>query len=702
MRARTHLGALAVAAAVVTARPSGAQGLIGYSRDAAARQQAAESAAIARPDATRAREHARVLSERPHVAGAEAQAITRDYVIAQLQALGLATEVREYDVWLPHPTSIRAWRVTPNAAELSVDEGPVSEDPTSGAWPQVPAIAGYGAAGDVTGQLVYVNYGLIEDYAALDSLGVSVAGKIVIARYGRSFRGIKSREAEKRGAIGLFVYSDPQDDGFAVGDPYPEGPMRPSQGVQRGSYMNAVGDPSTPGWPSTPNARRLTVEEMATPRIPIVPISHAVAAQLMRDLRGWSIPQAWQGAMPFRYHVGPGPVVARIRVQTDAATAGYKKIWNTLATLPGTDFPDELVIVGAHRDSWGPGAADNISGTVSVLEAARAIMEQVRAGWRPRRTMVFATWDAEEWGLVGSTEFVEQDSLRLLRGAVAYLNQDVAAQGPRFGSGGSPSLRATLRDVVKRVPYPGDTMSVYAMWRRQTGVTNVAEPPVGDPGGGSDFAGFYNHLGIPHADWGFGGAGGVYHSAYDSYWWMSRFGDPDFARHAAAARIGAAMMMRLANADILPYDYVEFSSVMRGYLPAMDRSLARLAPSVSSSPLRDAIDAFERSATSWTSARDAALTRAPARDILRQANAALLAVERALTRPSGLRSRPWYRNLIYASDVDNGYATMAFPSIGEAIRSDDARLVRAEIADLADRFRAAAARLDDARRALGR
>jgi N-acetylated-alpha-linked acidic dipeptidase len=676
-----------------------AQGLIGYSSAAAAGQRAAEAAAILLPDATRVERHVRALSERPHVAGTEGQAFTRDYVIDALKAMGMETEVRAYDVWLPHPTRLQAWRVRPDLLELDVTEGPIAEDPTSAAFPQTPAIAGYGAPGDVTAELVYVNYGLIEDYAVLDSLGVSVQGKIVIARYGRSFRGIKAREAEKRGAVGLFVYSDPLDDGFAVGEPYPQGPMRPSQGVQRGSYMNGSGDPSTPGWPSTAGARRLPLDSMPVPRIPIIPISHANAALLMRDMAGADIPQRWQGAMPFRYHVGPGPVVARLRVETDQATAGYKTIWNTFGIVRGTELPDELVVIGAHRDGWGPGAADNISGTVSVLEAAQAVMAQLRAGWRPKRTLLFATWDAEEWGLVGSSEWVEEERARLLAGGVAYLNQDVAAQGPRVGGGGSPSLRRTLRDVMATVPYPGDTLSVYAKWRQQANITDpAAVPTMGDPGGGSDFAGFYNHLGIPHADWGFGGSGGVYHSAYDSYWWMSRFGDPGFQRHAAAARIGTAMLMRLANADVLPYDYVEFASTMRRFAEPVARALG----ATESAPLGEALTRFEGAAQRFAAARDAALTAPPAAAALTRANQALLGVERALTRPEGLRSRSWYKNLIYASDVDNGYATMPFPSINEALRRNDRALAAAELRDLAARFDAATAKLDEARAALAR
>jgi N-acetylated-alpha-linked acidic dipeptidase len=288
---------------------------------------------------------------------------------------------------------------------------------------------GYGAAGDVRGEVVYVNYGLIEDYAQLDSMGVSVKGKIAIARYGRSFRGIKAREAEKHGAVGLMIYSDPADDGYARGDVYPVGPMRPSQGIQRGSVMNPNGDPSTPGYPSTANAKRIPLSQMEVPRIPVLPISYGNATELLRGLTGKAIPQPWQGGLPFRYHVGPGPVQARMAVTTDALTNPYKEIWDTFGIVRGSEFPDEIVMIGGHRDAWGPGAADNVSGTVSVLEAARAISEQVKAGKRPKRTIVFATWDAEEWGLIGSTEYVEEDSLRLSRSAVAYLNQDDVAQG---------------------------------------------------------------------------------------------------------------------------------------------------------------------------------------------------------------------------------------------------------------------------------
>ena len=613
----------------------GAQQMTGYTAPNAAAQRAAESAAIARPDSARLKTLARALADRPHIAGTASQARTRDLVIDALKDAGLETEVREYEVWLPHTVEYGVWRISPDAKRLDLREGSTPSDPTTVAHPEYPTVNGYSGTGDATGEVVYVNYGLIEDYAKLDSMGVSVKGKIAIARYGRSFRGIKAREAEKRGALALLMYSDPADDGYVRGEVYPEGPYRNERGVQRGSVMNGAGDPSTPGYPSKAGAPRIPLDSMPVPRIPVLPLSYGNAVELLRDLRGANIPQAWQGGLAFRYHVGPGPVRARVLVKSDTAIAAIKKIWNTFGIIRGSEFPDEMVVVGAHRDAWGPGAVDNVSGTTSVVESARAIAEQMRTGWRPRRTLVFATWDAEEWGLVGSSEYVEDDSLRLMRGGVAYLNQDASASGPAFGGGGTPTLRSVLRDVVKSVPDPSGKGSVYDVWRARSGVATGAEPAMGDPGGGSDFAGFYNHLGIPHSDWGFGGGNGIYHSNYDTYTFMERFGDPGYRYHAAAARIGTAMMMRLANADILPYDYAEFARTMRQYLVPIDSNLRAKGWSGSSAPLAAAIDRMERASLAFDAARDEALRRAIPAARQREVNAELLKVERAMTRPEG-------------------------------------------------------------------
>jgi N-acetylated-alpha-linked acidic dipeptidase len=690
-------------AAVLAASPvmAAAQALPGYSPAAAAAQRAAEQQAIAGPVPARASERSRELSKEPHIAGTAAQKRTADYVIAQMKAMGLETEYRIYDVWLPHATSVTITKIGARPTTLDLAEPPVTGDPAT-QLPQYLTVNGSSGAGTGEGDLVFVNFGLIEDYATLDSLGVSVKGKVVLARYGRSFRGIKAREAEKRGAVALLIYTDPLDDGFVQGDVYPEGPMRPVKGVQRGSVFNGAGDPLTPGYASKPGAPRLKPEETSLPKIPVVPISAYNAQLLLAEVKGTDIPRNWQGGLALRYHVGPGPVKVRVAVTTDAATAGTKPIINTLGYLRGSEYPDQFVYIGGHRDSWGPGASDNISGTVSVLEAAHALADLAKKGVRPKRTIVFATWDAEEWGLVGSSEYVEDDSLRLKKGAVAYLNQDVAAQGSQFGGGGSPSLRAVLRDVTKQVTDPKTKGTVYQAWRNATGTkADTLEPPMGDPGGGSDFAGFYNHFGIPIAEWGFGGPAGTYHSAYDTYAWMERFGDPGFEYHAASGRIGAAVALRLANAEVLPYDYAEFARTMRKYIAPVERGMSQKSWSPAPvAALSASITMLEQAATAFATARDGALAATVTKAQKDAANTALLTVERGFARPSGLTSRPWYRSLIYASDVDHGYSTMVFPGVNEAIRYGTEGDVQRELTDLAARFNAAAKALDTARAAL--
>lgn len=671
--------------------------LIGYSPATSAEQRRIEEIAMGGPQGTRAREHSRALSKEPHVAGTPAQTRTRDYVIEQMKAMGIETESRGYDVWLPHATGVKVWRMGRDTAELNLVEPAIKGDPVTELTPY-PTVNGSSAAGVAEGQIVFVNFGLIEDYATLDSLGVSVKGKVVIARYGRSFRGIKAREAEKRGAVALMIYTDPLDDGFARGDVYPDGPMRPLEGVQRGSVFNGAGDPLTPGYAAKPGAPRLSVDQTSLPKIPVVPISALNAQKLMQDLRGTDIPANWQGGMSMRYHVGPGPARAKVEVTTDAATAGTKTIWDTFGIIRGAEFPNEYVYIGGHRDGWGPGAADNVSGIVSVLESAQSVSDLMKKGWKPRRSIVFATWDAEEWGLVGSTEYVEDDSLKLMQGAVAYFNQDVAAQGPSFGGGGTPSMRGVLRDVLKTIPNPAGVGTLYDAWKITSGIRDTASPPMGDPGGGSDFAGFYNHLGIPIAEWGFGGPSGTYHSTYDTFAWMEKFGDTDFKYHAAAARIGATMVVRMADADILPYDYVEFANTMRRYLPAMRRGFATKGwDTTAIAPLGTAIDKLQQSAQHFAVVRDSMLRTPLPKATRENTNKSLLKVERAFTRPSGLKERPWYRSLIYVADIDNGYSNMNFPGVNEAVRAGNGDLAKAEITDLVGRFAAATAAIDEAR-----
>ena len=670
--------------------------LTGFTASGSAAQRELERRAIAIPSPDSARRIARALAAEPHVAGTPAQERTRDYVNAELRKLGLRIETRSYRVYLPHATGVQVWRTSPLPAELPVTEPAVPGDSAS-ALPQYPTVNGYSAGGTAEGEIVYVNYGLVEDYATLDSLGVSVKGRIAVARYGRSFRGIKAREAEKHGAVALLIYSDPIDDGYVSGDVYPKGPMRPVRGVQRGSVFNGYGDPATPGYAATESATRLTAGQMTVPRIPVVPVSYGTAAALLEGVEGTRIPTGWQGGLSFRYHVGPGPVRAKVSVALDAQP--FKMIHNTIATLPGQAGNEEVIVIGGHRDGWGAGAGDNVSGITSILESARAVVRALE-GKAPVRTLMFATWDAEEWGMLGSTEFVEDDSLRLQRGGVAYLNLDVSATGFDFGAGGSPSLRGLTRELARNVNDPRGTGSVYAAWRKRTAVADSAEPAMGDPGGGSDFAGFYNHLGIPHADWGFGGPGGVYHSAYDSNRWMEQFGDTGYVAHAAAGKLAAAMLLRLANADIVPYDYVEFGNTMRRYTTRTSAQLASINAG-DASTLDAAWQAFTARATAFNRSRDSVLaTTTLSTDVRRRVNTALRQVERRLARNEGLKSRPWLRGVIYAADVDNGYSTMIFPTIGEAVRAKNATLARTELADLVTRIGSAGTALDEARVAL--
>lgn len=688
---RTFLLGAAVPVALGAQAP-----LAGFTSAASARQRDLERRAIAVPSPDSARRIARALSIEPHIAGTSAQERTRDYVNGELRKLGLRVETRSYRVYLPHATAVHVSRISPDPMDLAVDEPAIASDSVSG-LAQYPTANGYSGAGDVTAEIVYVNYGLVEDYVQLDSIGVSVQGKIVVARYGRSFRGIKAREAEKHGAVALLIYSDPIDDGFVTGDVYPAGPMRNERGVQRGSVYNGYGDPSTPGYGATESAQRVSVDQMQIPHIPVVPVSYSTASALLEGVRGARIPQGWQGGLSFRYHVGPGPVRARVQVTLD--NQPFKTIHNTIATLPGKANADEVIVIGGHRDAWGAGAGDNVSGVTSILESARAVVRALN-GQSPGRTIIFATWDAEEWGMLGSTEFVEDDSLRLQRGGVAYLNLDVSATGFDFGAGGSPSLRGLTRELTREVPDPRGNGSIYAAWRKRAAVADTAEPGMGDPGGGSDFAGFYNHFGIPHADWGFGGPGGVYHSAYDSRTWMETFGDTGYVAHAAAARLAAAMLLRLANAEIVPFDYVEFGRTMRRYTERTTRQLASINAGDASS-LDAAWKVFSEHAASFSRVRDSVLAIGSVSvTAQRSANAALRQVERRLTRAEGIRSRAWVRGLIYAADVDNGYSTMIFPTIGEAVRAKNASVARAELADLVTRVNSAAAALDDAQAAL--
>lgn len=690
------------ALAALAPRSAIAQGLPGYTPAASVAQRSLEQRLATSADPARARAHSHALTRRPHVAGTPEQQATARYVLEQMASYGLDTSRADFEVYLPFLDSSVVEIVAPRPERLSLDEPPLPGDSTSqvAIWP---AMAGLGGEGDATASLVYVNYGLPDDYAVLDSLGVSVRGKVVIARYGRSYRGIKVREAEAHGALAILIYSDPADDGYAVGDIYPEGPMRPPFAVQRGSVRPLSGaDPGSPDWPSVPGARRLTPGEMHLATIPAIPISYGNADHLLRPMRGPGAPRGWQGGLPFRYHVGNDNVRVRVGVWLEPVARRWKRVTNTFGTLRGTTWPDEIVLLGGHRDAWGPGAVDNVSGVASILEAARILGDAARAGQRPARTLVFATWDAEEWGIIGSSEWVEANAEALSANAVAYLNLDVSAAGTSFSGGGSASLHPLLRELTRLVRQPDDTTTVYEAWRLRTRPSRGADVRLGDLGGGSDFAGFYNHLGIPSAAFGFGGPYGVYHSAYDSFDWMRQFGDTSFQAHAAAGALSALFLARMANAAVPPFDYVAYADHLRAQVTAMSASgRTPTLDAASSKVLLQAVARLDAAARTWTGVRDAMVATAPQASVV-AANAHLRAVERALTRPEGLTDRPWFRNLVFAADRDNGYANVALPSVAEALVDGDAARVRREADDLARRIDAAARQLDQAGTALAR
>jgi N-acetylated-alpha-linked acidic dipeptidase len=697
VRSALFLTALACAASAL----AGQQPLpLGFTPGDTAAQRALEARLLAIPDTASARDLTRDLSARPHMAGTAAQAATRDYVIAHLRDWGLDTWVKSYDVFMPQVDTVQAWVLPrPGAApqRLTLGEPPVPGNPVT-TGPQIPPFNGYTGDGDVTAPVVYVNYGLIEDYQTLDSLGVSVRGRIAIARYGRSFRGIKAREAEKHGAVGLIMYSDPQDDGYVRGDVYPQGPMRPAGGIQRGSILNVDGDPATPGYASVAGAPRLPEDSMPLVHIPVMPMGYGNAQRLLEALDGPSASTTWQGGLPFHYHIGPGPALAHLKVRREHGAQGTHTIWDTFGMIRGAVYPDEWVVVGGHRDAWSPGAADDISGTVTVLEAARAFAEAARAGVRPARTLVFATWDAEEWGLIGSTEFVEEMADSLRAHVVAYINEDDMTQGTTFGGGGSPSLKRLVREATRVVPDPAGPGSVYDVWlRRLKGDTTKLT--LGNLGGGSDFAGFYHHLGIPAAAVGFGGPSGIYHSMYDSFDWMNRFGDPGWREHRAAAQLVSVIVARLADARIVPLDYVEWGSEMTRLVDQLDSAIARRGWSVSTQPLKDALGQFTATARTFAAVRDSVLGSGAERPWER-VNTALMQVERRFTRPQGLVSDSWFKSLQFASDVDNGYATLAFPTVNEAVRYADAATAERELADVVARLGASRQALEEATQAL--
>ena len=682
--------------------------IFGYRNPAAELQ--AEKTFLAVPDPTLAKQHLQFLTSAPHVAGSPEDHRNAEYVLDQYKAAGLDAYIQPYKVWMGLPLEIRVDVVAPEGVVMHgpsperVNDDPFQKDPRI-----LPAFNEYSPSGDVTAEVVYANYGRPEDFQKLKDMGIDLKGKIVICRYGEVFRGVKPSIASQYGAAGVLLYSDPMDDGYFKGDKYPAGPWRPDTGVQRGSVQYLFkypGDPTTPGIASVPElpAEKRVSPEKATdlPRIPVTPLSYADATPILQNLGGPDSPRSWQGALPFTYHVGPGPVKVHMSIKI---AYQYTTIWDVIGTVKGTELPNEWVVLGNHRDAWVYGAVDPNSGTASQLEAVHGIGALLKSGWHPKRTIVFASWDGEEEGLIGSTEFAEQHAKDLSR-AVAYFNMDSACSGPDFGASAVPSLKQYLRDAAKAVPSPKGG-SVYDQWKatqekpksatepeipgakvREPAAVVTKDVRVGDLGSGSDYTAFLQHLGVPSADITSHGPYGVYHSAFDDFAWFTKFADPTFAYEQEMARVYGILAMRIASSDVLPFNYDEYGKEISEYVKVADTK---------------AKAAFGDQAPSFADATNAAarIQKAGAELMRRQnlpgdasgLNLVLRNVERGFLI-DGLPNRPWYKHAIYAPGENTGYAAVVIPGVNEAIENKDLALVKQQLQVLTTALNKAATMLE--------
>jgi N-acetylated-alpha-linked acidic dipeptidase len=653
------------------------------------------------------------LSAHAHHIGTEFDRQNADYIAAQFRSWGYETSIETFYVLFPTPQTCAVELISPEKYSATLQEPPVAGDTTSTRLAEeLPLYNAYSIDGDVTGDLVYVNYGIPSDYEMLAELGVDVKGKIVITRYGGSWRGIKPKVAAEHGAVGCIIYSDPRDDGFFEGDVYPVGAYRDDRGGQRGSVMDMPlygGDPLTPGVGATRDARRLPRADATTlTKIPVLPLSYHDALPLLQSLSGPVAPAAWRGALPITYHCGPGPAVVHLKVQ---CRWDIVPIYDVIARLQGSKFPDEWIIRGNHHDAWVFGAGDPLSGQVSMMEEARGIGALARTGWRPKRTLVYCAWDGEEEGLFGSTEWAETHAVELRQKAVVYINSDGNGRG-FLDAAGSHTLQRFVNDVARDVTDPEYGISVAARKRAQLVMASSGpdlkelresnEFPVGALGSGSDYSPFLQHLGVAALNIGYGGEndGGSYHSAYDSYDYYVRFGDPGFTYGVTLAQTTGRMMLRFANADILPFDLADFSKIvakyvsqvmkladdMRGETEETNRRIEENSfrwnadptrtfvvppkkppvPYLNFSPLQNATKELDAAVQNAEAVMRASTTTLSAEGRQRL-NSLLMAFERTLTLPEGLPGRPWYIHEIYAPGLYTGYGVKTLPAVRESI-----------------------------------
>jgi len=667
----------------------------------------------AMPDPARMREMMRRLTARPHHVGSPYDKENAEWILDQFKSYGWDAHIENFDVLFPTPVERVVELVAPTTFKAALQETPVAGDPTSSQQgEQLPSYNAYSIDGDVTGPLVFVNYGVPADYDELAQRGISVKGAIVIAKYGGSWRGIKPKVAAEHGAIGCLIYSDPGDDGYAGGDVFPAGPMRPAQGVQRGSVADMPvfpGDPLTPGVGATRNAKRLTVAEAPTiTKIPVLPISYGDARPLLAALGGPIAPSSWRGGLPITYRLGAGPARVHLRVKSDWS---LKTLYDVIARLPGSTEPDQWVIRGNHHDAWVNGAEDPIAGLVAELEEARALGALYKQGWRPKRTIIYAAWDGEEPGLLGSTEWAETHADELKAHAVAYLNSDTNGRG-YLGIAGSHSLEKFINGVAMDIDDPESGVSAWKRVQARRILGGSAESRkdardrddlrIGALGSGSDYSSFIDHLGVPSLNLGYGGEddGGIYHSIYDDFYWFTHFSDTSFVYGRALAQTAGTAVLRLANADLLPFAFTNLAETVQGYVKDLqslrdrraeqiaernreiDEGLFKLAsdprdpvtapqregpaPQLNFAPLLNAADSLNHAAARYEKAYGRAVS-AGRQDAAHSVNQRLLQAERALTSSEGLKNRPWYVHMLYAPGFYTGYGVKTIPGVREAI-----------------------------------
>ena len=686
-----------VVAAVLLSPPaarSQAPAIRGFTTVNAAAERDRERRFQAVPAPDNLREYMRAITAEPHHAGSPGSRKVAEYMLDRFKRWGLNATIEQSEALMPFPTERVLELVAPERYTAALKEPIVAADTDSGDAGQLPTFNAYSADGDVTADLVYVNYGIPEDYAQLAKLGVDVKGKIVIARYGRSWRGIKPKVAWEHGAVGCIIYSDPRDDGFFQGDVYGQGAWRPGQGVQRGSVMDMPihpGDPLTPGWGAEAGGRRLERSESKTLlKIPVLPISYDDALPLLKNLKGAVAPELWRGALPLTYHLGPGPAKVHLKLAFDWQV---RPLYNVIVRIDGTEFHDEWIIHGNHHDAWVNGASDPTSGNVALMETARGLSELLKTGWKPRRTIVIASWDGEEWGLLGSTEWAEKHRDELAQKAVAYINSDSTGKG-WLSMSGSHSLEAFINDVARDVPDPrGSGKSVFDAKRArllEQALNDAARATIGARrnlrvdalGSGSDYTVFLDFLQIASLDVGFGGdgGGGVYHSVYDSYYWFTHFSDGDFTHTAALSRVIGTALLRLADADVLPFEFRGTATTLREYvddiagMPDVDGKLDLTPVRSAIAKLAVAADRYEKALARLDRVDSPHLERARAQ--LTELNGTLYRTERAFRHEAGLPRRDWFKHLAYAPGFYTGYGVKTLPGIREGIEQgqwDEAR-----------------------------